>query len=237
MPYRVASVDEAVGLAQQWLSRGECQWFRGQGLAWTLRSTLSRIHGTWAEAEGFEKMARFVALAKEDEAFAWLLDPQHVHAFFGCLQHYGIPTHYIDFSRSPEVAAFFATNNPDQKEDAEACIYCLETDFLGTVLEVVKGRGDRPEEEYPEIVHVDIADLWRMQAQQGEFLYCPAAGVERLLAPRAIVFPFDKPYSGLSTADVYPVAKSPLEQHLEAISSRIGVASIYRWLDQRDHRL
>jgi hypothetical protein len=229
-------VDEAISLANRWQAQGECQWFRGQKEPWPLRSTLSRVRDTWAEAEAIERMVRFVELARTDDALAWLLDESYAHAFFGCLQHYGIPTHYIDFSRSPAIAAFFATNNPAQEQGKDACIYCFETEFLETVLAVVKKRNELPPTAYPEIVRVDIPDLLRMRAQEGEFLYCPAPGMERLFAPRAIVFPFQTPYSGVATSDVYPLDKSPLERHLEAIASQVGVASLYRWLDERDQR-
>jgi FRG domain len=57
-------------------------------------------------------------------------------ALLAVAQHYGIPTHYIDFTTDPGVAGFFACDAAQPPETGtESCIYCVNTEDLNDVWE------------------------------------------------------------------------------------------------------
>ena len=52
------------------------------------------------------------------------------HDMFAILQHYGIATHYLDFTTDPSVAGCFACDTHTPPNDGLSCIYCLNTPDL-----------------------------------------------------------------------------------------------------------
>ena len=110
-------------------------------------------------------------------------------------QHYGVATPLLDLTRNPEVAIFFAQEGASD----EAVIYCFPRAEIQGVANLT-------------LVEIDVANLWRLEAQEGIFL--------RYAGPRAlkkveqhiskIYFPPSK-NSARIHGKVYPARKSGLE--------------------------
>ena len=132
--YEVGDIEEAVELANKFNDDGTYDWFRGQTQAWPPHSSLYRLqHGIDAEASAEanrRRLASFFSWLSEIPELRYLLEPEHVHSAFAIMQHYGIPTHYIDFSTDPGVAEFFAADTKTPPVGEKSCIYCLDSQDL-----------------------------------------------------------------------------------------------------------
>lgn len=91
--------------------------FRGQANAeWPLESSLQRLIPSLDRSVQRDAERQLLALFKRDARK--LLPPVLVpvegndHGWVGLMQHYGAPTRFMDFTRSPFVAAFFALETP-----------------------------------------------------------------------------------------------------------------------------
>jgi FRG domain len=121
----VSDVSTALALARQWQQQGRAEWFRGQVFPWALHSSLKR----WTEKmktedtldtepalDGFYDWARKrPEILKQVSKSSLKQDPAEsspdddlLSALTAIAQHFGVPTNYIDFSFSPEVAALFS---------------------------------------------------------------------------------------------------------------------------------
>ena len=138
-------------------------------------------------------------------------DENNVHALFAILQHYGVPTHYIDFSTDPGVAGFFAADTKEPAEGATSCIYCLNTADLMDVWSLMR---DVREGAQLELVTIDVSNLWRLEAQKGTFLFADwnweiDYPMDRILFPHTGYPPYP------TREVIYPSNKSPLEAVLD----------------------
>src|SRR6516162_9251618 len=96
----------AIKLAEELKARGEYDIFRGQRHTFDIRPSISR--------EGVDREA---ASRRLNEFADWVhrtpdLSSLHgnLDAILAVAQHYGIQTPLLDFSYSPQVAGFFATD-------------------------------------------------------------------------------------------------------------------------------
>jgi hypothetical protein len=214
--FEAASVEEAVELAQRLKSEGQYDWFRGQVLDWPPCSSLHRVNasGDAARKEKTHRRIRmFLQWAPKISELQYLLEAEHVHDVMAILQHYGIPTHYIDFTTDPAVAGFFAANTKKPPSEGQSCIYCLSTNNLKETWNIIKELDTRKGADI-EVITIDVRNLWRLQAQQGTFIYANYNW--------DVDYPLDRilfPYSGYPSYPtherMYPVDKSPLEQLLD----------------------
>jgi hypothetical protein len=216
MKYQAKNVHEAVAMADAFKAEGKYNWFRGQTQTWPPHSSLFRVQRSADSAE-----ARLRVRQRHEQFFGWLQtvpelayladlpEIETMHATFAILQHYGVPTHYIDFTTDPGVAAFFAGDTAAPNHDEMACIYCLDTNELLDVWDGMKGVDARRGAEL-EVVTIDLSQLWRLQAQHGTFVYCNY-NWEVDFPMDCICFPFSGCPSYPTRDAIYPEHKSPLE--------------------------
>jgi hypothetical protein len=223
-------VNDAVARAQAFQREGRYQWFRGQTRNWTLLSSLNRRgDDVQPEIDRFKHFRRWLHSTPGLEHLAGDLD-----AAVAVAQHYGLGTHFIDFTTDPAVAGFFATEGIAPRapaalvlEDEEyrffggqpprpdiGVILCLDRDKLMDAWELVASH--MPADAAPEFLERSIPDLWRLQAQRGVFLYCPARRFEEVVYDLdRIVFPHTGQVAHPPAERIYPARKSHLEALLD----------------------
>jgi hypothetical protein len=218
---RVASIRDAIDLAAYVKQSGHYDLFRGQrNAAWKLTSSAERKGTDDAGSQVVRStFGRLLAVAKEvPEMDQYLNDPDSLWAI---AQHYGVPTQYVDFTTSPSVAAFFAADTDQPaSEGQEAVIYCLNsTQFIeywqqGLGQELIRGRIG-PDANGPQIIRIDVTNLWRLQAQEGCFLWLPIPAFENYWQFARIIFPYVVDDPCLPRKDfIYPRNQSALEKIL-----------------------
>lgn len=209
--HMVANVKEAVALAKKFKSEGKFNVFRGQARNWDVFSTLHRIKEKDFQRSK-DKIERFIFFISQNEDLVSYMDD--FNSVFAIAQHYGLPTNYIDFTHNPEVAAYFATNSKKNKKGQYASIICLDTKDFAEFIEFYKPHFFTGK-LVPEIIDVNVQNLWRLQAQEGCFLFTPEAGIEHYYYFDRILFPFEDKYSCVTEHQIYPVRKSQLEIYLD----------------------
>jgi len=214
--FEVSNVQEAVELAHELKAKGHYDWFRGQVRDLPPYSSLFRVNNGVDAARKVTAQRRvhlFTEWVARTPELHYLMKPEHVHDFCAIIQHYGIPTHYIDFSTDPTIAGFFAADTKNPPSEGRSCIYCLNTDHLKEAWDYLKDLDERKGASI-EAVTVDVRNLWRLQAQHGVFVYAPYNW--------DVDYPLDRitfPYTGYppypTRESVYPEHKSPLEELLD----------------------
>jgi hypothetical protein len=202
--WKVANVEEAVDLAERFQKVGRYSLFRGQTQNYPLCSSLCRLTDEKA-AEADQQYYRFCSFLASTPGLEAI--SKHENATSAIAQHYGLPTNYIDFTTSPAVAGFFASDWTRNVAPAmESCIMCLDPEDLQAEFEALLPLG-----QPPFVLTLDVPDLWRLEAQQGVFLFCNASNLEEIYRVDRILFPYTGPYSKVSRPAIYPIRKSSLE--------------------------
>lgn len=97
-------------------------WYRGEEDA-----TLSLIPSIQRNQRRIE-VERYITNDFYIKAKQIMTNPPEKHnyaAWVAIMQHYGLPTRMLDWSRSPLIASFFATETYKQKPDTDACVWVL----------------------------------------------------------------------------------------------------------------
>jgi hypothetical protein len=211
--HNASNVDEAIEMATTFKREGQYDWFRGQVETWPPYSSSFRIGLKGEDGWGKRVENRLINF------FSWLQITAGLEAIakdrdcaFAVAQHYGIPTHYLDFTTDPSVAGYFACDTKSPRPGVESCIYCLDTsnlrDLWASIRTVMMNDGiEVPELEF---VSIKVPNLWRMEAQKGVFLYCPTNWDVNYPLDR-IVFPYAGYPASPTSGDIYPTRKSQLE--------------------------
>lgn len=216
MREEVEDVESAVDLAKRFKAEGRYNWFRGQVRELPPHPSLLRIQMRH-DKEMFEAAKRrlrmFHEWALQIEYLAPLLEEENLPKLFAILQHYGVPTHYLDFTTAPEIAGFFACDTKRPPTDELSCIYCLNTTDLVRLWDSIRQLPGR-EGAVVQPVVIDVSNLWRLQAQAGVFLDVNTDW-DTIYPMDRIVFPY-KGYPAKPTKDlIYPELRSALEQLLD----------------------
>ena len=111
---------------------------------------------------------------------------------FAIAQHYGLPTNFVDFTHSVDVAAFFATHGFTTGDSHQGVIYCGQRSAIEQI------AGCR-------VVKIEVDGLWRMRLQRGLFVNAPSIHIAQQLQEQLvkIYFPFSNIHE-ISTEVVYP---------------------------------
>jgi hypothetical protein len=231
--YEAANVEEAVELANKLKDEGKYNWFRGQVQDWPPISSHYRVQ-TSGDAEKKEKSAQRVKMfsywVSTIPELQYLQVPERVNDFYAILQHYGIPTNYIDFTTDPGVAGFFAADTKNPPTDGMSCIYCLNTNELMSFWNIIKDFDER-KEMMIELVEIDVQNLWRLQAQNGVFLLTNFKWDIDYPMDR-IVFPYSGYPSYPTRERIYPEHKSPLEQRLDEYFLQVSIEFGNEWMEE-----
>lgn len=226
---QATSISHALALAEAGRSSGKWNLFRGQtNAAWKVTTSAERLSADDRE-QAYERYARFHNWARGEEAMNSYFDlPDSIWAI---AQHYGIPTRFIDFTDDPKIAAFFASDTQrDAEPQQQAAIVCFNSEEFEEMLEIVwpimtEGMN---EAEPPEVIRIDVSNLWRLQAQRGCFLWNPVANIEMHFPFDRIEFPYTKDDPILPRrTEIYPLDQSELEKKLTLffMNERMGIGN------------
>src|ERR1044071_2784803 len=211
--YRVRDVDEAIELALKLRSEKPYDLFRGQVRSeWKPYTSLMRLllrdPGALEGAQA--QIIRFSLWLGGTPGLAEIAETDD--AALAVAQHYGIPTHFLDFTTDPAVAGFFAADTQAPEPGIESCIYCLNSSDLLSLWDTIRKVQGKAGIEVPEleVVRPDVSNLWRLQAQSGAFLYAPTNWDVHYPMDR-ILFPYTGYPSYPTKQDIYPERKSQLE--------------------------
>lgn len=188
MQYRVGSSKEALALCRTLQSQGRADFFRGQPQDWPLLPSAFR-----KPAPSLTRLKDFIEWA-EYVPQMFLYKGNHL-ALESIAQHYGMATPLLDLTRSPEVAMFFAQEGSSN----EAVIYC----FPRTEIQ----SGDDLT-----LVEIDVANLWRLEAQEGVFLrYAGPDALQKVEQNISRIYFPPSRNSARIRGRIYPARKSGLE--------------------------
>ncbi|HVN58292.1 MAG TPA: FRG domain-containing protein [Bacteroidales bacterium] len=231
--FKAANVEEAVEMAIRLKKSGEYNLFRGQVSDWPPHSSLFRLETTNDEKKLLDhnnRVDRFYQWLQLTPELQTLAKDENASQVIAIMQHYGIKTHYIDFTTDPAVAGFFAGDTPVVPTEGNSCIYCLNSDDLFDQWEIYK-KLDLRQDAIMEMIHVDVSNLWRLQSQKGVFVCCNYNW--------EIDYPMDKivfPYSGYPSYPpkeiIYPIHKSPLEQLLDQYFANEASVETYEMMEE-----
>ncbi len=209
----VENAQQALEVCRSLLRKREASLFRGQTCDWpVLLPSLLRPNTDRANSEA--KLRDFLEWATSVPQMAIYRESES--ALTAIAQHYGVPTRYLDLTTSPEVAILFAKQTGERaSRNAQSVVYCFsETEFSYS--------------RSVNIVRIDVANLWRLQAQQGLFLefFDDDAKSVRGRALR-IHFPPEQ-ITAEETLQLYPARKSALESVIDQWMYRHGIESFTR---------
>ncbi|MEN9907843.1 MAG: hypothetical protein RLZZ540_984 [Bacteroidota bacterium] len=206
--YKTKSIDEALKLAKKFQKSGKYNLFRGQAQNWEVKPTAGRLSNKQFE-KSKEQIERLFIFFNTDISLK--KHCKEVDSFFAIAQHYGIPTNYIDFTESVEVAFYFATNSKSNKIQDECSIICLNEKDFKEFIQFIKVQYEKRMVIPPYISRIEVENLWRLQAQKGCFLFTPYDRIEQYYHFDRIIFPYTTPFSEIDGKDIYPERKSELE--------------------------
>ncbi|TNJ46090.1 FRG domain-containing protein [Tamlana fucoidanivorans] len=206
--YEVKNIAEALKLAKQFQRIEKYNLFRGQAQNWEVIPTAGRLSKKQFEKsiEQIERIFTFFNIDKTLKKYC-----TNVDYYFAIAQHYGIPTNYIDFTQSIDVAFYFATNSQSNKIGEYCSIICLNEYDFEDFIQIIKVLYDRENVVPSYISRVEVDNLWRLQAQKGCFLFTPYHQIEQYYPFDRIIFPYTESYNKIKKADIYPERKSELE--------------------------
>jgi hypothetical protein len=212
---KARNVDEAVLFACLLSKVRRCDLFRGQ------------VVSRWIPTPSiYRKPARRESISARWHSFKdWagsqpLLSSYNGKQLGAIAQHYGEPTYLLDFTYNPRIAAFFATHAGDSAPDGDAVLFCLSSAGMGAAYHD-QPAYQRYYDMSPQVTHVDVDGLFRMQAQEGTFVQCNIENWTDLYVLDRIEFPRGPAVAAPTDADIYPPGLSPVEELVEQFLSAL----------------
>ena len=224
------NITEAVRIAEELSKNGISDLFRGQTNNWRPQPSLFRL--------GIDKEVEFKRLNK----FAnWISNVQELTSLhnnkeqiLAVAQHYGIGTTFLDFTRNPKVAGFFATHNYhfDKNEENQGVIICLSKNvFIDSWMDINERALKSGKVSLTRLIEIEVNNLWRMQSQEGVFLDIRVAPdfLEMFSFFRYIYFTHNSTqYNLIKETTIYPPNKSHVEilidEFFEHETRQLGIA-------------
>ena len=213
----VDSIEEAIIEVNRLKIEKGYDLFRGQSGLWPVISGLNRL-----DDENREQTLKKAFLIKQYISEFEKVNEQD--KIIAVLQHYELPTNFIDFTTDPNVAAYFTTLISGREPNEYACIICIDTEeikfFLDILYKEMKEKHLDGEKKLPnaEIIDICVDNLLRQKAQKGKFLFLPFIGFEIRLPFKRIVFKNSKDnVKKFNREDFYPKEKSKLEENIDTM--------------------
>ena len=203
--YEAPDLASAVKLASEFSNHKRYRYFRGQrDTTWAVTSSFARLDLV-GRKQTMDEFAAFHAFAKHSpELLPYLQDDD---ALIATAQHYGLAgTTFIDFSYSPEVAGWFASDGAVGGQRGAIFLVDDRAEEMFTHFDK-PGRAIR-------FLTLDVPNLWRLQAQQGLFLETHV-DIAQIWPLDRIVFPHGPSASPIEQRHIYPDRKSALEQAID----------------------
>ncbi|MGZ5028749.1 MAG: FRG domain-containing protein [Methylobacter sp.] len=207
------SIWSALELAMKLKEAGEYDLFRGQRHTFAIQPSALR-QGVEDADDAQRQLNEFATWVHSTP------DLSSLHgngpAILAVAQHYGMKTPLLDFSRSPRIAAFFATDGGIDGDTGT--IICLNRKRFVESWSDLNSRYHKDKGNFlAEIIDIDVKNLWRLQAQEGAFLKCYVDPnlLEMFSCFLHIYFPQKSETIVESTEKIYPAEKSHLEVLLD----------------------
>ena len=207
--FEVGSLYEAVQMADDFRKEGRYDWFRGQQEVLPPTPTYLRLDEKEV-GDAKERLRHYCNWMSNTPGLESL--SRNIDGAIAVAQHYGLPTSFLDFTKNPAVAGYFASTAATKFKPKTACIYCLNTKKLAKCWTMM--RAALPHHPDIEFIELDVPNLWRIEAQEGVFLLCPL-NWDKWYPMDRIEFPLGRRLSYPTNDQIYPERKSPLEELLD----------------------
>ncbi len=222
MIYEVNNIYDAYRLIVRFKTIGKYHWFRGQSRNWALNSSLARLNKIDRQ-NSINKLLRFISWIKNEKGTKSF--SKDIDKIIAVAQHYGIPTNFIDFTTEPKVACYFCTRKKWARKNWVSSIICINTIEIQEKFQKYKQN-----EICPELLNIDLLDLWRLNSQKGRFLFLPYINFEKHLSIDRINFPFTSAFSLIEEQEVFPDRKSPLETIIDKFFDNEKVIAFHEYV-------
>ncbi|ALU28218.1 FRG domain-containing protein [Myroides odoratimimus] len=214
--HKVKDIVSAIKLAEELSIKNEYDFFRGQRKIYDLLPTIKR--------ENVDQKESILKLKKFDNWIHNTPELKSLHnnqiSILAVAQHYGMNTNLIDFSYSPRIAGYFASDGAKNGDYGE--IICLnKKKFTESWLEINDFYFKHNNILLTEIIEIEVKNLWRLEAQKGLFLksQIDSTVLEMFSHFLRIQFPQNENIiSPIDESEVYPKNKSHLEVLLDQFS-------------------
>lgn len=220
------SASSAVRLAEKLKASGEYDLFRGQRHTFDISPSIFR--------EGVDRENESVRLGKFAQWVHRTPDLSSLHddpdAILAVAQHYGMKTPFLDFSYSPQVAGFFATDGGVSGD--QGTIICINRQrFIDSWADMNQRNTSSYEGPLTDVIEVDVKNLWRLQAQNGLFIrsHVSPTMLEMFSFMLHIYFPQKAGTIIIEKDRIYPRERS----HLEVLLDHYFLIETYEEREQR----
>lgn len=127
----VSSIGELIShVTETVVGENQNYWYRGQhNAAWSLVPNIYRQHGDKESVAQYERHLAHTFRSRAGMRHGQTPGFEEIPRWIALMQHYGLPTRLLDWSRSPLVACYFAVERYIYEEvapDVDACVWMLD---------------------------------------------------------------------------------------------------------------